>query len=161
MSLGPFGGGTGVMHIDPVASEIARFAGNAVQLTGTGTTATSGVAGWDDTKVPYCLNAFCGQAIVDTGGNTASIAVSTAAQYTALGISNGSTTFPPGTSVTESLATSASWTFVVSHPAVVAKDAFLFGSGTAIGDNLGQAPFYQEDLLYDYNAGTISFAAKH
>ncbi len=160
LAFGAFGDGAGVLHVDPSAAEIARFNANLVHLTTNGQTSASGVPGWLDTQVPFCLNAFCATGIIDTGGNAAKVAVSTPADYAALGIPDGSTSFPAGTVVTGKLATNASWTFTVGTPAVVGKDAFVLGAGTAIGNNLGPIPFYQRDVFFDFTAGTIGFAPK-
>ena len=46
LSLGPYGSGTGFIHLDPDSTEISRFNANLVHLTSNGSTSVTGVPGW-------------------------------------------------------------------------------------------------------------------
>ena len=103
VSIGPYGSTSGTIWVGPGGAELARFSGNLAALTTTGTTGPGGISGWNDLKVPFCLNAFCGTTLFDTGGQSAKLVVSSPSEFMQLGVPNGSATIPSGTFVNERL----------------------------------------------------------
>lgn len=161
LELPALGGSAGTIVIDPTASDLSRFAGTLVQLPSKGATTPSGVPGWDDTQVPYCINSFCSVAILDTGAAAVTIDPGSAAGYTQIGVADGATSVPSGTMVNMAIDTTAAWSFTVGSPPVDGKDAINLGGSTVTGnDNLSIAPFFVFDMAYDYEHGTIGLAAK-
>ena len=149
----------GSITVDPSPTELARFP-SPTQLPSLATSGATSASAWDDTAVPFCVNQFCSTGIFDTGGDRASLLVSGAADYAALGVGVGATTFAAGSPVTQTIDQYVSWTLTVGAPAHSGVDLFYFGPGTAAGNNLGPAAFYVNDALYDYGQGTIGFAPK-
>jgi hypothetical protein len=160
VALPPVNGVSGTLIVDPPPDVVARF-GQAIQLGPfDGAEPTTGARAWDDRTVPFCLNHLCSVGLLDTGGNRGNIAVSASSDYVALGVPDGSSTFPAGIHVTETIGERASWSFEVQTVAVSGVDLFALGSGTSLGNNLGPAPYFVNDVLYDYTNGQIAVAPK-
>jgi hypothetical protein len=154
LSLPSLGGASGLITIDPDPTTAARFAASLITLPVRN-------AGYDDTQVPFCVNALCVNGILDTGQPVMVIATSDADDLTKLGVPAGSTQVPAGTAVTIVIHGDQQWSFTVGNPPVAGKDLIRL-TGTAAGDvkNLGITPYHQFDVFYDYAAGTIGLAAK-
>ncbi len=154
LSLPPLGGTAGVITIDPDATALARFAGTEVALPAKGT-------GFDDTQVPFCVNALCVVGLLDTGQPAMVVATSDPDDLAKLGVPAGSTTVPAGTAVTVIVGGNRSWSFEVGNPPVAGVDLIRL-DGTAAGEvrNLGITPYHQFDVAYDYAHGTIGIAPK-
>ncbi len=148
----------GALLVDPPPAQLARF--TALTQLPSLPAGTAGALAWDDTKVPFCVNQFCGQGIVDSGGDRATLSVADDSQLADLGVQPGAKTFPSGTLVTQTIGSSVSWTFTVSDMPASGVDLFVFSSAITQVNNLGPAPFYVNDALYDYAQGTIGFVPK-
>jgi len=161
LELPALGGSVGTIVIDPTSAEMSRFATTLVQLASKGATTVSGVPGWDDTVVPYCLNSFCSAGILDTGAVAATINPGGASGDMQIGVATGATSVPSGTVVNMAIDTTATWSFTVGSPPVDGKDAINLGGSTVSGsDNLSIAPFFVFDMFYDYGNGRIGLATK-
>ncbi|HEY1551494.1 MAG TPA: hypothetical protein VGG28_26880 [Kofleriaceae bacterium] len=154
LALPIYGGSAGAITIDPDATTIARFAQTRVQLPVDG-------VGFDDTTVPFCVNALCVTGLLDTGQPATQLATSADADLAKAGVPAGSTTAPAGTGVDIIVDANAAttWSFVVGSTPTAGVDLIRF-DGTAAVSNLGVAPFHIFDMFYDYAAGVIGVAAK-
>jgi hypothetical protein len=154
LSLPAYGGSAGAIVIDPDATALARFAETRIQLPADG-------VGFDDTTVPFCVNALCLDGLLDTGQPVTQLATSADADLAKAGVPSGTTVAPAGTAVDVSIDANANatWSFVVGSPPTAGVDLIRF-DGTAPVSNLGVAPFHIFDMFYDYAAGVIGIAAK-
>lgn len=152
IALPAFGGASGAITVDPSSSDLARFT-TLVTLS----QANPNIQGSWSEKVPFCINQFCAVGLLDTGTFGASLAASTAADDTALGVPSGSAVIPGGTVIDETIGQTAAWSYTVSTPPKPGLDRFGLGATT---NNLGLAPFHQFDVLYDYERGIVGLAPK-
>jgi hypothetical protein len=156
LALPPYGGTSGSATLDPSMAETDRFE-TVVQLPSFGATTPSGVLAWDDTQVPFCVNAFCDKGLLDTGAPT-TLSPASADDYTAIGVADNATSVPTGEKVTIAIDTTASWSFTVGSAPMDGLDQINLVSGHI--NNLGVMPFHQFDVLYDYTAGKVALNAK-
>jgi hypothetical protein len=154
LSLPPYGGAAGSITIDPDAATLARFSTARIQLPADG-------VGFDDTTVPFCVNALCEQGLLDTGQPVIQLATTAAGDLAKAGVPSGTTVAPAGTAVAIMIDANAgaTWSFVVGSTPTAGVDLIRF-DGTATVFNLGVAPFHIFDMLYDYAAGVIGIASK-
>lgn len=140
--------GTGSIVLDP--SDTARFT-NVINLTNKGPSALGKYPSWDDTQIPFCVNAFCGVGLLDTGAPSSSLTASTAADLMNLGVPAGSSRVPAGTKLLFTINQKTSFTFTAGTPTISL-------GRTSTYSNLGQLPYRSLDVLYDHAAGTIAVA---
>jgi hypothetical protein len=148
-------GTTGTLEIDPTSYELAN---TETQVT---LPAVSGSSGWDDTQVPFCLNSFCGNGLLDTGAGAggATMRGLESSDYDSMGVTEGATSVPYMTQVSFDINMGVSWQFTVARTPKPGVD--LINLTSAAGPNdLGLAPFRQFDVLYDYGQGTIALTPK-
>jgi hypothetical protein len=154
LSLPAYGGATGAITIDPDSVTLARFAAARIQLPVDGD-------GFDDTTVPFCVNALCETGLLDTGQPVIQLATMADGDLAKAGVPSGTVVAPAGTAVDIMIDANVttSWSFVVGSTPTAGVDLIRF-DGTAAVDNLGVAPFHIFDMFYDYAAGVIGVASK-
>jgi hypothetical protein len=148
-------GTTGTLEIDPTSYELANTQ-TVVTLP-----AISGSSGWDDTQVPFCLNSFCGNGLLDTGAGAggATMRGLQSSDYDSMGVTEGATSVPYMTTVSMDINMGVSWQFTVARTPKPGVDLIHLTSAAGPND-LGLAPFVQFDVLYDYGQGTVALAPK-
>jgi hypothetical protein len=160
LAMPAYGGATGTITIDPDAATMARFT-TRVALASKGAALPGGIGSWDDTQVPFCINAFCSNALLDTGQPAIVIQTSSEDDFGKLGVPADSTTVPPNTAVQIIVAANQTWSFEVGATPQLGVDLIRINGGVGASiENLGLAPFYKLDAFYDYSAGQIGLAAK-
>jgi hypothetical protein len=149
------GGSTGALFLDPLPTRAREFT-KPIPLPPD----SKGLGGWDDTQFPFCFNAFCAKALLDTGAPTGIIVAPDDASYAALGVDDPSSLLiPPGTVVSATLAGSGPWSFTVGSPPTPGLDFFSLRPA-AFSNNLSVAVFHAFDVLYDRAKGTIAVLPK-
>ena len=155
VSLDPLGTPSGSLLLNPGAQAV-RFT-NRVWLS------ADGGGGWDDTTVPFCVNRFCYQGLVDSGENTPILIAGTtgdeAGDYANLGVPGGSTTVPSGTTLDFTINQANAYSFTVDHPAAPGRDLVRIQT-SGFSQNLGVILFRYLDVYYDADDGIIGFADK-
>jgi hypothetical protein len=142
------------IDVEPSDATTSRFA-KLFAFTAGGPSPLDGVPTYDDRATPFCVNAFCGTGLLDSGG-VESVGITKPADYTALGIPNGSPQIPAGTNVQFSV-NGSNFTFTVGTPPTPQVDKILVAGGGAL-TNLGLLPFKHFDVLYDPRAGKMGLA---
>jgi hypothetical protein len=143
-------GNNGTIILDPSDREAAPFT-NTIHLRETGQSPLPRYPGWDDTQVPFCVNQFCGNALMDTGAPAPSLNTTSRNDVIDVGAPAGSTSVPAGTSLKFKINTGSTFTITAPTSPMISLNGNM--------NNIGQIPFHNLDAIYDYGKGTISLAS--
>ncbi len=161
VALGAYGATTGNLLVDPGQAELDRFRPNLAHLKPSAALSADGLTGWDDQHVPFCINSFCGEALLEMAGGAARVVLARAPDFQAIGVASGASLIPTGTALREKLINDSAVSLTVGATPSVGLDAIAVGYATGgTTTSLGILPFFQKDVLYDFAAGTIGVADK-